>query len=73
MKSENLKGNLSRELDAMIDQDSKIESLELTRAGVQFKIYYIDAIIDKKMFSSNVLLPIQKFSQIPVSPAYILQ
>lgn len=61
MKSDSLKQNLSSRIDSMIDQDSKIESIDLKGRGIKFKVYYIESIVDKKMFSSNVLLPIQKF------------
>lgn len=56
-----MKKNLSVKIKEKFTQDSQIETLTLNASGEELAIFYIESIVDKKLFSSGLLAPLQKF------------
>lgn len=52
--------NLASEIKNQIDEESKIVAQEQTISGKNFTIFYIESLIDKKLFSSGILKPIEE-------------
>ena len=48
------------EIESMFDEESKIQQTKLMIAEKEVSIFYIESLIDKKLFSSSVLAPIEK-------------
>lgn len=56
-----MKKTLSVKIKEKFTQDSQIETLTLNASGEELAIFYIESIVDKKLFSSGLLAPLQKF------------
>ena len=56
-----MKENLAEKIKSKYTKKSKILNLELKVGKVPITIFYIESLVDKKMFSDCVLSPLQKF------------
>ena len=52
--------SLINEISSLFDEESQIEENSLSVAGENISIFYIESLIDKKLFSEGVLAPIEK-------------
>lgn len=60
-KMETQKSSLYKKINSEFNENSKIECLELMFAGKNLEVFYVESLIDKKLVSSGVLQPLQKF------------
>ena len=58
-----MKKTLAEKLKEKYTKDSQIECVEIQIGKSQVSIFYIESIVDKKLFTTGVLSPIQKFAQ----------
>ncbi len=56
-----MKENLAEKIKSKYTKKSKILNLEFKVGKTQVTIFYIESLVDKRMFSENVLSPLQKF------------
>lgn len=52
--------SMINKISALFDEESKIEQTKLSVDGEAVSIFYIESLIDKKLFSDGVLAPIEK-------------
>ncbi len=55
--------NISQNLKELFDEKSQIKNMKYEIKGQKIEIFYIEQIIDKKLFSSGILVPISKLCE----------
>lgn len=56
-----MKKSLSEKIKSKYNEKSQIKTIELKAEKTQISIFYIESIVDKKLFSSALFSPLQKF------------
>ena len=56
-----MKENLAEKIKSKYTKKSKILNLEFKAGKTQITIFYIESLVDKKMFSESILSPLQKY------------
>lgn len=54
------KKDLIKQIEDSFDEDSKINEIKYQNVQESFSIFYIESLIDKQLFSSGILAPIEK-------------
>lgn len=60
---ENKKINLIKELKSVFDENNQIAECNVKINNTSFSIFYIECLIDKKLFSSAIMEPIEKLAK----------
>ncbi|MBP3581432.1 MAG: spore germination protein [Clostridia bacterium] len=61
-KKQNTKQTFSVKLKELFDENSQIKKMSFCVQGEKIEIFYIEQIIDRKLFSSSVIAPLSKLS-----------
>lgn len=61
VQSKKSKKSLINGVAKQIDEESQIVETKYSVSGEDFSIFYIESLIDKKIYSQNILSPIEKF------------